>query len=293
MRKMTQNKTLRIKFTLNRETGSTSKGQTRLKRVTEVYAGTVVQEVGLLYAAGEFKYLKSQIAGHLDLVVQKELLHLTELYKQFIIGKTRVGRGTLTTVAGGVTGRPFPLSGALPLPWAERSPKYLAQKQKHIGHQRWFEYTGYLERAMTPQNWEAWFGPLHVTVQPIQSRKAKEGSLTEAPAAFVRTGGKMKFGVARIGVSLFGLLTPSMLGALATGDMSAGKAGGDGRTNGLLALVAAHDPEAARHLAPNNQFRKTPYRPTIEPFLAFAVTRSLPAAVFKRLQDEGLSQAVQ
>jgi hypothetical protein len=276
--------TLRIRFTFNRESGSPSAAIVPFKKRIYEFAQTVVEDVGTLYAQGEFTALKSFIRGSLEPIIQRELANIADLYDRFIVGKQRIG-GTLMTASRG--GQPrVGLGSALP-PWAPRGEKYLKYKLRDLGHTKWFEYSGYLGRALRkPENWETFFGPIHISIQPIRSQSSKDGSLTDHAPAFsyanVGSSLKMRFGVARISASVFGLVTPAMVSALANGDMSAGLQTQDGRKDGLIGLVFAHDEELAHHLA-----GRGPYRPTLEPFLAFAITRSIPDAMTRALTKAG------
>jgi hypothetical protein len=288
--------TLRIRFSLSRTAGA--KPQTEFKRGADRFATTVVRQVGTEYAKGEFFELKDKIQSQIAVAVQREIANMVQQYKRFIVGKTQTaGRGTLTTATRGsgftiggnrTAADSVSLSSALPK-WADRKPDYLRRKQRDIGHKRWFEYSGYLGAQMTPEAWEEFFGPIRVSVQPIQSRDVGEGPLVDTGTRF-RTGdasGKtQRFGVANISVSVFGKLTPAMLPALANGDMS-GSLLGDGRRNGLLGLIGGTNPELAYHLGSNPAY--TPYRPGLEPFLAFVVTRAAPAQIFNRLSADGFT----
>lgn len=291
---MTSKVNLRIRFTFNRETGSMESSQTRFRTKAKKYAYTVVEAVGVEFAEGQYETLKSIIRSEISAAVDRELKHITMLYRNFVIGKTRVGRGTLTTAVKGEESNRFgvrqaaqsvPLSKVLPA-WAPRSKKYLARKQREKGHTKWFLHSGYLGQQMTPGNWEDWFGPVHVSVQPIKSRKREAGPFTDTIAF---SAGTQRFGVARVSVRVFESVTPNMVSALVAGNLVAAQTG-DGRTNGLLGLVGANDADAAYRLGGNPEH--APYRPTLEPFLAFVLTRSVPTAVFNRLAVNGFKEKI-
>ena len=62
-----------------------------------------------------------------------------------------------------------------------------------------------------------------------------------------------------------------------------GSYGANPRRSGLLALLG---PQTAWRLGGNP--RTVPFRPTVQPFLAYFLTRQLPNAVFKRI-EQGLA----
>ena len=295
---MAQKNTLRIRFVLNRESGAKRVDKLRARKGTDKFAQVVIEDVGTKYAAGKFHRLKATIQGKLEPMIRSELRHVVAMYKDFIVGNQRQGRGTLTTNVRGtgtdkfgnlVPARSVSLATALPK-WTARKPKYLADKRRQMlklglggDAKEWFKFTGYLRSEMNVSNWEAMFGPITVSVKPTERKSLqKEFAFNSAYGDKV-----FRFGVAKISVGVFGMVTPQMVAALADGDMSGSRLTGDGRNNGLMGLVAAKNPELADRLSGKRAF--VPYRPNMEAFIAFAVTRSLPAALFNRLSAEGFS----
>jgi hypothetical protein len=118
-------------------------------------------------------------------------------------------------------------------------------------------------------SWYSFFGPLRIR-------------LVREKDKVLRRDGSGHFAVGRIEVRAFGNLTPSMLPALSTGNPRDIEAG-DGRSNGLINLVHRKNPKIGHHLA-GGRSRNVPYRPTVEPFLSFVLTRSVPTAVFSQLR---------
>lgn len=289
---MTVKNTLRIRFTFNRATRSSSTEQVQLTRKTDSFASTVINNVGVEVARGRYQELKSEIQSKLKPSIDREIQHLAKLYNKFIVGSQRIG-GTLTTkvmgeesTAGGVqlAKERVNLRSAIPQ-WKPLAPSTLRQKAaRDLTRPSWFKFRSgsvgpsYFD-AMSGRSWEQMFGPIHVSVQP---RGKSDYNLKTTYRQEVKRGEKLRIGVATIRASVFGLLTPHEVSAIATGRIEASQQTGDGRTNGLLEKVQAVSPGLAFRLG-NNTSAGHVYRPSLEPFLAFAITRSVPAAVNHRL----------
>lgn len=287
--------TLRIRFTFNRAKVHSAgpMGSIEVKRKTDTFASIVIRDVAIRVAAGKYQNLRDQIRNDIEPTMRRELHHLAKQYLQFVVGKQRVG-GTLTTVVkgdlvtkggGAVSQDSYALRDALPK-WDDLSPKYLARKTTRPN---WFKYKGSInESNISGAAWEQMFGPVRVTVQPAKNIDAKLSAARRASAVYTQggRGTKTRVGVATVRASVFGQLTPSMVAALADGNMSKSRQTADGRTSGLLDKVAAVSQGLAWRLGHNSKPGHV-YRPSLEPFLAFAVTRSIPAAISAKLVQRG------
>jgi hypothetical protein len=230
-------------------------------------------------AANEkYNELKSRIRSQIERDVARELEWISKQFNRFIIGRQRRRfQGSITTKLRtgetDINGNPTPTSrsglGLLSGRWKERSPRYLSWKRRKFGHEKWFENTGTLGNEMK-SSWTTWFGPIQVKV----FREKEKHDIGD---------GHTRFAVGKIEVRTFGNITPAMLPALATGNPEdIGSA--DGRRSGLISMIHAKSPDTAYRLA-GGEGSGVPYRPTLEPFLAFAITRSVPTAVFNRVQN--------
>lgn len=299
--------TLRLRFRFNQQSGRAFQQKVPQKAANN-FAAAIIESVGLEYAEKYYDDLKTKISTTMSDDVRKEVEHIARQYKKFIVGSEanqRSTRGELTSFAAteGQTAlnsqglKSFNIGGSR---WASRNRQYLSDKMKKKSHQRWFEYDGVLGEAMRKGSvWLSIFGPISIKVIRTKSVSVKEGSRkrVEEPLDFngltrsVRTAklfgesGVGKFSVARIEVRALGRVTPAMLPALVSGKADA-PIPADGRKTGLLNLVTAYDRSLAHGLGSGQQ---VPYRPTLEPFLAFALTRSIPSAVFNRVA-QGLNQ---
>lgn len=274
--------TLRIRFTFNRSSNASAES-VNLRHKTDKFASIVVKDAAVEFAKGKYSNLRSQIRSDIEPIMKKELNHLARQYLQFIVGKQRIG-GTITSSVKDsfvhTSGHRNPaesvqLRDVLP-PWKALSKNY-SKKDKP----NWFKYKGTIDGSdISGVAWEQMFGPVSVSVQP--AKNTGQGS-----SVIYRQGStKVRVGVATIRATVFGQLTPSMVAALADGNMSKDRQTADGRTSGLLDKVYAKNPQLAWRLGHNSAPGHV-YRPSLEPFLAFAVTRSIPAAVSAKLVQRG------
>jgi hypothetical protein len=129
------------------------------------------------------------------------------------------------------------------------------------------------------QTWIHAFGPIQVKV--IQTT-GLEKPLDEQLGGIGGQGtDKQVFAAARIEVRALTSITPEMIPALLSGHLSGGYP--NGKQSGLINLIASSQssPQLAYRLGGG---RHVPYRATTEPFLAFVLTRSIPNAVFSRIE---------
>lgn len=268
---MAQKPTLHIRFTFNRSTGeqSLTRGAKRSRSLS--FAHTVIEEVGIAQANESYNNLKGRVRNQIRASVQAELSHISFLYQRFVIGRQRRRfQGTLTSLAAtGYDANGNAVRSGLSLdrvmePWSDWAPGYKRWKIRHHPPARWFQNTGHLGQLMRSTSWEEWFGPIRISVE----RNKDKSYVHDA---------KGTFSVGRISVRVFGSITPEMLPALSTGNPATPNPT-DGRTSGLIGLIARHNPDAANRLA--GAIGRVPYRESLEPFLAFVLTRSVPSAVF-------------
>ncbi|MGN6820265.1 MAG: hypothetical protein ACTHJR_16500 [Sphingomonas sp.] len=251
------------------------------------FAQAIVEDFAFRYADESYDEVVNKIQAQIKTDIQKELNYVAASFRRYIVGASGSSSGpggTLGFQLGTELFDDMPIKAPLP-EWAPRSAKYLSYKKRTVGHTRWFEYSGYTSRKMNGQNWQTMFGPIKVSF-----RKANH---VERPGAtqFRVEGqqGHMKVQVGTLRVEALTEITPAMLPALRTGDpMTPISATGN---DALMGLVKRSDPELGYRLAKRSgQSTGMRYRPTLEPFLAFFLTRSVPNAVYERLQ-KGLTSA--
>lgn len=240
----------------------------------------VATKVALRFSEDKFKIL----AGRVEQQIQKDMLaeiqNFARQYARYVTGAPENAGppANITTVIDGLRSQKF---GAT---WVPRKGKYLDRKYREFKHKRWFDRgekgqgskgglarpsiknAGYMRKVLAnPQSWTGFFGPVAVRVTRKSSVSA--GSIPSGSAyantPFASHGrDKIRIGLADIDIDAFENITPQML----TGDGS------------LADYVGSLNPALGYRLGGGSA-----YRPTLEPFLEFALTRSFPQALRNRL----------
>lgn len=252
----------------------------------------VVNKIAIRYAEGEYEKMKGRLKEGVEADVQRELVNLASLYRRHIVGAngaTSRPAGVIRSVVG--SAKPLALASALPA-WAPRNAEYLKRKINAGAGNNWFDNrgwtrrkgqkwapseTGVLFKESRAETWTSMFGPISVTFS--RDNKAQRADQFLSP-----DGGKhLQVQIGTLRVYALGKLTPQMLPALNTksGDIPVAS---DQGNEGLMDLVKAVDPRMAYRLGQRSSLTKR-YRPTLEPFLSYFLTRSIPAAITRRLQQ--------
>jgi hypothetical protein len=264
----------------------------------------ILERVTLQYAEGMYDEVRKDVQFQLEKDLRAELWHIGSLFRRHIIGYS--GRrsqpsGYIDTVTKGSGAPPrMTIASALP-PWAPRNAKYLKTKRLAVGHIRWFDNTGWnsetldlryarrrnkvgdsyddaglLKESFTYDAWETLFGPISV-----QFRRARKLQPTDAVGGIAIKGKKMRVQIGTIYVRALGKITPAMLPGFTSGTIRASASGNPG----LMGVIAETDPRLAYRLG---TMRNNVYRPTLEPFLGYYLTKSLPWAVQRRIEKGNL-----
>lgn len=279
-------------------------GLVKARQRYENTSRAILERVALQYAENEYDTMRKELQTKMEEDVRAELVRTASLYKRHIVGAagTKSGpTGTLTTVAKG-TGAPTQLiSSGLPA-WKARSREYLRQKRQATGNIAWFDNRGwkspsfdaryasrrvarkpekYQDRGLIADfangyTWERIFGP--ISVRFFRARLAEPGSQNFTLAS---KGKRMKIQIGSIQVRALGAIEPNMLPGYNTGTIMASAAGNPS----LMGVIGRSDRKLAYRLG---TMRNGIYRPTLEPFLGFFLTKALPFAVERRLAQGSL-----
>lgn len=279
---------LRIRFSFNAQGGTTKSGfqssnASARQRYLYRFAQAVVKNITFQYAEDEYKKLAGKIESTMAYDIQRELVHMTALFRAHITGSnggTNSPAGSLTSLSGAARYESLPIKTLIP-EWAPRVPSYLRYKQRKTGNRQWFTarglsakkdaaYSG-LKINTTAKLWTDAFGPIKVNF--FKSAASSEAASTKVDGQHVRVA------VGTLKVYALTNITPEMLPALASGDART-KYSANGNP-GLMGLVRNVDPQMAYRLDRRSQSGR--YRPTLEPFLSYFLTAAVPAAVSTRL----------
>lgn len=263
-------------------------------------AAYMARRIAFQFAEGQYDTLRKTLEQTVERDVRRELVNLASLYRRHIIGADAPRgkpQGVIHSVIGGAS--PMALSSALPS-WAPRNAQYLQRKRNATGHDRWFDNQGWrrykgqrwmprdsglMFREMRADTWETMFGPINVRFYKSRMLTANDavGNIN------VSSGQKVRVQVGTLGVYALNKITPDMLPALRTG--VAETMASDAGNPGLMELVQKYSEPLAYRLGQRSSVTKR-YRPTLEPFLGYFLTRSVPTAVARRIQEGTLKQIV-
>jgi hypothetical protein len=268
-----------LRFIFNRNAGTVSRA-----RYANAASRFVAKNVAMNVADERWQILRERVQKRVSADVTREMAHLAQEYRRLIIGisdNNEGPRGTLKTVTEPAHGGTSFASYNLHIAWDERSRDYLARKRREKGQTRWFEYDRVLARTMGKSStWFGAFGP--VEVQVTRKSMSQEAALDAGFNDRFDVGGgggkSIRVQIGTIRVFAMRSITPQMLPALASGNID--DMAPDGTKTGLIGRFPG---DIAVGLAPNRRF--VPYRHSVEPFLGFFLTRAIPNAVLRRLEE--------
>lgn len=270
---------IRLRFTFNQQSGATSRDKIK------GFAAVLARDVAIKVAEEKWLDLRDRVSRQIAIDVRREISLMAQRFKIMTIGISggRSGAiGTLTSASEPAAGFPNPTYRVSGPRWAPRRPDYLVRKRKDLGHDRWFDARGALGAQIgRAETWLQAFGPIIVQItrkHMSQTEAAGAGYGNQLGGVYNAPGQKVRVSIANIRVAAFENITPRMLPALISGDIN--DVAPDGRTTGLIGLFPS---SIAFRLGGNERF--VPYRHAVEPFLGFVLTRAIPNAVMRRLQE--------
>lgn len=260
-------------------------------------ARAIMERVAFNYADNAYDDARKTLEQRVEQDVRAELIHLARLFRRHIVGAAGTKSsptGMLDTVTKGDQPPVMPLSAGLPV-WASRDAEYLRQKRNATGGIQWFDNrrwrtrrgqsyrpkkVGLLFQEMRADTWETMFGP--ISVRFFRNRNP---SATASNTMTMSKERKMKVQIGSLRVRALGRITPAMLPGFTSGTVRANASGNPA----LMGLIGAYDRDLAYRMG---TMKNGIYRPTLEPFLGFFLTRALPHAVTQRIKKGTLRSVV-
>lgn len=233
-----------------------------------------IQNVGFRAAKNRQTRLKQNLHRDFAPIVERELQSMANDVSRMAIGLSNPNNpppGVLTTpgrISRPMIGNTGPMSiSSMTGTWATRTKPYMKWKLKRYNTRRWFFNTGQLQRQLrSVGTYRNAYGPVSIKFTPT--------AMETVPG-----------GVSNLGRSAGGQSTRIMIGRLevsALRRLRLGDLPGIGQqaqyNERLLSPLAT---SVRRKLAG----KKDKYRPVIEPFLTYYLTRRIPNAVYRRLED--------
>lgn len=260
----------------------------------------LVENISFVVANRQQKLLEQSIYSELSIVVEKQLREMGRKIDQFVVGIPNYAPTNLTrnTQYGGrsairsMTGPPGSLSitgvrsqafrginmGPFSLvsgtgPWPARSPSYLARKKREVGHTKWFQTTGQLRKQLRePNTYTNAYGPVRVSFKKTSISQPTPGQSVTRMSSGVAGAADRRVVLGNLKVSVLGRITEDMLANPGERQPSPWMTGLFGSLNDDLEKKLLN--------------REDAYRPFLEVFLSFYLTRAVPNAVFRRIEEK-------
>lgn len=268
---MAQKPKLRLRFVFNQRRKQDIASTEEAKNVSLA----LMRNIAYNYRQGMLNTLNGDMRRRIIQDAERELTNIAFKYRRSVIGISgaygrTIVQTDLDTVANpsrAIGGGSALLTGRVKLNWQARTKKYMDWKQKRGYGTAWFKNEGaWLRDVSFKEGWLSYFGPVRVVLTPSHEQITKANLVTS------KTYGKLRLKVANIEIRAMSRITPSMLPALA------GPRGDINQVGNHRALMRLLPQPIAWRLG------REPYRPTLEPFLSFALTRAIPNALYRRIQ---------
>jgi hypothetical protein len=283
---VSENTRVIIRFTVNQGKTKTTLNEKRIKTQLEKVADIVVTNVAITYSNRNYQKLTANTRAVLRRAIRREIHFAAQQWSKIIglRGSQAGPYGSIESKEEGAASFSLNQKGV----WNPRSTRYLRDKKTQYKHTKWFYSTGLLkDNLSTGSDWESNFGPIQIqinrriTVERNGDRDPKGLTSTQkASRNTIRTnssntglGYQARYGSKRISIATIHIrsltnITPAMLPGLSSGHPSF-----EGNVSSLI-----KDEDVRARVA-----GKGPYRPTLEPFLSFVLTRAIPNAVQKKV----------
>ena len=236
--------------------------------------GAAVENVGFKAARNRQRRLKANLQRDFAPLVERELQDMAKKISVMAIGLANPNNpppgvlridGPISAAMAGQAG-PMTVASMTGL-WAARTKPYMKWKLRKYRTRKWFKNTGELQRRLRSSGtYRSAYGPVSIKFTPT--------SLTGRTS-----------GLSTLGRSSGGQSTNIMIGRLEVNPLrriTAGDLPGIGE-------VARYNARLMNPLADSIEKklsgRKGKYRPVLEPFLTYYLTRRIPNAVYRKLED--------
>lgn len=261
---------------VNEQSARDSRG--RFQKLQQMF-NTIVEDVALNSADRTFKSAKASLEAGVQAEIQKEITQMARMVGQFLVQPENAfgPSGTITSKQTTISDQSRSLFGRTNIlytdlskfgaGWGSRTNEYMRRKKAAGYPGSWWLRTGDLRRQLSNENLYKELGPIRVsfvkTTEPLtgkikQTSSGRKGNLSAT------------YSVGRLEVAVMERVTLDMLANALNGG-----------NNGKLVPSLFKDKKLAGKLLRRGQ---TGYRPVLEPFLSYYLTRAIPNAVFNRTE---------
>jgi len=296
--------TINFRFVGNAQTGKATRqanvqksrdARGRFVKVQEMF-NTIVEDVALNTADRTYSRAKASLESGLKSAISAEIAQMAKMIARYSVQpKTARGpSGVITSTQTGISDQARNLWGnknviyyelnQTDAAWGTRSKRYMAWKNEKGYPSDWWKMTGELRRELGKKS-------LYESLGPIKVNFLKTGRTLDSKPKQTASGRKgmvsKTYSVGQLNVEVMGRITPEMLPALMD---RLGNGVNDATPHGSSKLIPSlfKDEDTRNKLL---KFGADGYRPVVEPFLAYYLTRAIPNLVFKRteklISDQG------
>jgi hypothetical protein len=270
---------LNFRFRADAQTGTSQREG--VNTFAKNFANILINQVAIASKEETFKAARDRLVNRVDLAVNREIAQMSFMVAKFLTQPERASGPTGTITGSDPTlsktasnlrwrVREYDLSKS-GIHWAERQRNYMLWKHKHGHSSDWWKLHGGLAESLNKASFYTTnFGP--VKVEFIRSSATGDIKNVTSTGSGRPT---VNLNVGTISVSVMGKLTPEMLPSLASGDPT-GNVAPSGKRNLTRLITDQSVSTKLGHGGPGGQ-----YRPVLEPFLAYFLTRAIPNAVFR------------
>ena len=263
------------KRSVNVQNSRDSRG--RFQKMQEMF-NTIVEDVALNAADRTYQSAKASLEASVQVEIQKELTQMARMVGRFLVqpekafgpsGQITSAAKEMATQSRALYGRQnitYTDIGAYGANWGARGGEYLKRKKAAGFSGDWWLKTGTLRRQLSSQATYQQLGPIRVSfVKGVNNLKDAKQTISGRKGNL-----SANYSVGTLNVSVMERLTLDMLGNALNGG-----------NRGKLIPSLFSDKKLAGKLLRRG---KEGYRPVLEPFLSYYLTRAIPNAVFLRTE---------
>ncbi len=280
---------LNLNFRISTSAQTRKPVQEQVKQGLGGFARFIVRDVALRTSERYYQAARSTLVRNVEQDVRKEIAMMAMMVNKFLVQpeKATGPKGTLVPAQKNVAETSRLLGGRINYfdlqssnaNWPERQLKYMRWKNARKYGTSWWKNTGALHKALSNDNiYLSSFGPVVVIFSKVKNQQLMNPQKT-LPGRQGRT--SESFTVGRLEVLTFGKITPQMLPSLASGNVA------DVTPDAGNTLSRLLPEEVGRKLSgrSSGEFGASRhYRPVLEPFLSYYLTRAIPNAIYRRTE---------
>ncbi len=289
--------TINFRFVGNAQTGKATRNASvhhsrdargRFTKLQEMM-NTIVEDVALNTADRTYRNAKKSLEESVEKVVAKEISQMAKMIARFSVqpasafgpkGLVTSGQRVISQQARSLWGNKNVLWYELSQSdanWGRRTSRYLGWKRDNGYPQDWWRMTGELRKALAKESLYKDLGPVKVTF--LKTGNTLTGKKVNQTISGRKGSLSATYQVGQLNVQAMGRITPEMLPALMD---RLGNGVNDATPHGSSYIPSLFKDKKTRNKL--LRFGQAGYRPVVEPFLAYYLTRAIPNAVFNRTE---------